>query len=78
AIKALQLRPADYTKVDAAIAAAKKLDRSHYQDLSGVDAALAAVNRNLNITQQAQADTMAAKITAAIAALVLKPGPQPD
>ncbi|EPD04644.1 hypothetical protein Lpp78_09366, partial [Lacticaseibacillus paracasei subsp. paracasei CNCM I-2877] len=56
----------------------KKLDRSHYQDLSAVDAALAAVNRNLSITQQAQVDTMAAKITAAIAALVLKPAPQPD
>ncbi|TLF37108.1 LPXTG cell wall anchor domain-containing protein [Lacticaseibacillus zeae] len=75
AVKGLQLRGADYSQVDAAIATAKKLDRQHYQDFAAVDAAIAAVKRGLDITQQNKVDAMATAIQAAIKGLALKPTP---
>ncbi|WLV78335.1 family 20 glycosylhydrolase [Lacticaseibacillus parahuelsenbergensis] len=75
AVKGLQLRGADYSQVDAAIATAKKLDRQHYQDFAAVDAAIAAVKRGLDITQQNKVDAMANAIQAAIKGLALKPTP---
>jgi len=70
AITALVLRDANYAAVDAAIAAANALDRNLYVSFTAVDAAIAAVVRGLDITQQATVDGFAAAINAAITALV--------
>lgn len=72
----VQLKPADYTAVDAALAKVNALDRRLYTDLSAVDAAVAAVVRDQNITQQASVDAMAKAIEDALAALVKKAAPQ--
>lgn len=66
------VRSADYNKVDAALDKAKTLDRSLYKDFSAVDAAVNAVDRGKNITEQAEVDAMAAAIENAIAALEYK------
>ena len=72
AIAALQYKDADYTKVDAAIAKAKALNKDNYKDFSAVEAAVNAVARGKNITQQAEVDAMAKAIEDAIAALQYK------
>ena len=72
AIAALQYRDADYTKVDAAIAKAKALKKDDYKDFTGVEAAVNAVIRDKNITEQSEVDTMAKAIEDAIAALQYK------
>ena len=72
AIAALQYKDADYTKVDAAIAKANALNKDNYKDFTGVEAAVNAVARGKNITQQAEVDTMAKAIEDAIAALQYK------
>ena len=46
AIAALQYKGANYTKVDAAIAKAKALNKDNYKDFSGVEAAVKAVVRD--------------------------------
>lgn len=66
------VRSADYNKVDAALDKAKTLDRSLYKDFSAVDAAVNAVDREKNITEQAEVDAMATAIENAIAALEYK------
>lgn len=68
ALEALAYLPADYTAVDAAIAQANALDLTRYSDSSAaaVRTAVAAVDRTLNCTQQAQADAYAAAILDAI------------
>ena len=73
AIAALQYKNADYTKVDEAIAKANALNKDNYKDFSAVEAAVNAVVRDKNITEQAEVDTMAKAIEDAIAALVKKP-----
>ena len=73
AIAALQYKDADYTKVDAAIAKANALNKDNYKDFSGVEAAVNAVVRDKNITEQSKVDAMAKAIEDAIAALVEKP-----
>ncbi|MEE1392721.1 MAG: LPXTG cell wall anchor domain-containing protein, partial [Negativibacillus sp.] len=72
AIAALQYKDADYTKVDAAIAKANALNKDNYKDFSAVKAAVNAVTRGKNITQQAEVDAMAKAIEDAIAALQYK------
>ena len=72
AIKALQYRDADYTKVDAAIAEANALKKDDYKDFSNVEAAVNAVVRGKNITEQTEVDAMAQTIEDAIAALQYK------
>ena len=72
AIAALQYKDADYTKVDAAIAKANALNKDDYKDFSGVEAAVNAVVRDKNITEQAEVDAMAKAIEDAIAALQYK------
>ena len=72
AIAALQYKDADYTKVDAAIAKANALNKDQYKDFSGVEAAIAAVVRDKNITEQTTVDGYATAIEAAIAALEYK------
>ena len=72
AIVALQYKDADYTKVDAAIAKAKALNKDTYKDFSAVETAVNAVARGKNITEQGEVDAMAKAIEDAIAALQYK------
>ena len=78
AVKALELRDADYSKVDAALAAVPK-DLSGYTDASvkAVKDAVAAVKRGYKIDKQAEVDKMAADIEAAVKALAKKPADKP-
>ena len=72
AIVALQYKDADYTKVDAAIAKANALNKDNYKDFTGVEAAVNAVTRGKNLTEQTEVDAMAKAIEDAIAALQYK------
>ena len=72
AITALQYKDADYTKVDAAIAKANALNKDNYKDFTAVEAAVSAVVRDKNITEQSEVDAMAKAIEDAIAALQYK------
>ena len=72
AIAALQYKDADYTKVDEAIAKANALDKDDYKDFTGVEAAVNAVVRGKNITEQSEVDAMANAIEDAIADLQYK------
>ena len=69
---AMTYLPADYTKVDAAIVKANKLNKDDYKNFSAVDTAINAVDRNKNITEQSEVDAMAKAIEDAIAALQYK------
>ena len=69
---AMTYLPADYSKVDAAIAKANALNKDDYKDFSGVEAAVNAVFRVKNITDQSEVDAMAKAIEDAIAALQYK------
>ena len=64
--------PADYSSVDAAIAKANDLNKDNYKDCSAVEAAVHAVVRDKNITEQAAVDAMAEAIEHAIADLQYK------
>ena len=64
--------PADYTKVDEAIAKANALNKDNYKDFSAVEAAVNAVVRDKNITEQSEVDAMAQAIEDAITALQYK------
>ena len=70
---AMTYLPADYSKVDAAIAKANALNKDDYKDFSGVEAAVNAVVRDKNITEQTEVDAMAKAIEDAINALEKKP-----
>ena len=76
AVKALDLRPADYAKVDEALASVPK-DLSVYTDATrrAVEDAVSAVKRGYKVDKQAEVDKMAADISAAVQALVKKPAP---
>lgn len=74
AIDALE-RKADYSKVDEAISKAQALNKADYKDFSKVEAAIAAVDRNKGVSQQAEVDAMAQAIEDEINALVKKPRP---
>ena len=63
---------ADYTKVDEALARANTLRKEDYKDFSGVEAAIRAVIRNKNITEQDEVDDMARAIEEAIGKLQRK------
>ena len=65
--------PADYTKVDEAIAKANALNKDNYKDFSAVEAAVKAVVRGKNIMEQSEVDKMAKAIEDTIAALEKKP-----
>lgn len=75
AVKNLVLKGADYTAVNAAIAKAKGLNPDDYTNFAAVQAAIDAVDRTKDITQQSEVDTMAAAIQSALAALEKKPAP---
>ena len=68
-INALVYKDADYTKVDEAIAKVNALNKDNYKDFSGVEAAVNAVVRGKNITEQSEVDKMAKAIEDAIAKL---------
>ena len=72
AITALEYKAADYSKVDEAIAKAEALNKDEYKDFSAVEAAIKAVVRDKNITEQAEVDAMAKAIEDAITALEYK------
>ena len=69
---AMTYLPADYTKVNEAIAKANALKKDNYKDFSGVEAAVNAVDRDKNITEQSEVNAMAKAIEDAIAALQYK------
>ena len=69
---AMTYLPADYTKVDEAIAKANELNKDNYKDFSAVETAVNAVVRDKNITDQSEVDAMANAIEDAIAALQYK------
>ena len=69
---AMTYLPADYTQVDEAIAKANALNKDNYKDLSAVEAAVNAVVRDKNITEQSEVDAMAKAIEDAIDALQYK------
>ena len=69
---AMTYLPADYTKVDEAIAKANALNKDEYKDFTGVEAAVNAVVRDKNIMEQTEVDAMAKAIEDAIAALQYK------
>lgn len=73
AIENLQYKPADYSAVETALAAAEALNKDLYTNFSEVEAAVNAVVEGKNITEQAEVDAMAEAINAAIAALQYKP-----
>lgn len=69
AINALELKDADYSKVDEAIEAANKLNKADYKDFSDVEKAIASVVRGKSILEQDDVDAMAEAITDAINSL---------
>lgn len=75
AIAALEYKDADYAETDKAIAKANALNPDDYKDFSAVEAAVNAVVRGKNITEQAEVDLMAKNINNAVAALEKKPKP---
>lgn len=75
ALEHLTRKGADYTAVDAAITKANALNKDDYTNFTAVQAAIDAVDRTKDITQQSEVDTMAATIQSALAALEKKPAP---
>ena len=69
---AMTYLPANYTKVDTAIDKVNALNKDEYKDFTAVEAAVNAVVRNKNITEQSEVDAMAQDIENAIAALQYK------
>ena len=74
---AMTYLPADYTKVDEAIANANALNKDAYANFTAVETAINAVVRDKNITEQDKVDAMAKAIEDAMAALVEKPTEAP-
>ena len=74
---AMAYLPADYAKVDEAIAKANALNKDEYKDFTAVETAINAVVRDKNITEQDEVDAMAKAIEDAMAALVKKPAVTP-
>ncbi len=77
AIENLEYKGADYSKVDEAIEKANALNKDDYKDFSKVEAAINAVDRSKNITEQAEVDAMAEAIENAIKGLEKKESSTP-
>ena len=75
AVAALEYKPADYSAVDEVVAKASGLKQDDYEDFSAVTNAINAIDRNKNITEQAEVDAYAKAVQDAINALVLKKAP---
>lgn len=76
AIDALEYIDADYSAVDEAITKAGKFDKDLYENFSDVTAAIDAVERGKNLTEQHTVDEMAKAIENAIDSLKLKAAPK--
>ena len=72
AIDHLEYKAANYTEVDKAIEKANNLNKDNYKDFTKVTAAINAVVRSKNITEQDEVDAMAKAINDAIDALVFQ------
>jgi len=72
AIEALTYKPADYSAVEAAIAAANALTKDNYVNFNAVENAINAVVEGKNITEQETVNAYAKAINDAIDQLVLK------
>ncbi len=72
AIGALELKDADYSRLDKLLEEVAKLTKDDYKDFSAVDAAVEAVVRDKKITEQAEVDAMEANIRDAVSKLELK------
>ncbi|MEY8426989.1 discoidin domain-containing protein [Lachnospiraceae bacterium 46-15] len=70
--------PADYTMVDEAVSMAGAMTKSDYKNFSAVDAAIAAVEREKDATEQVAVNAMAAAIYKAISALEEVPAKKLD
>lgn len=79
ALAALEYLPADYSAVDAALAKVPE-DLSGYTDESAaaLERAVAAVERELDVTEQDRVDDMARAIEGALDALKEVPAPEPE
>lgn len=75
ALEHLTRKGANYADVDAAITKANALNKDDYTNFAAVQAAIDAVDRTKDITQQSEVDAMAADIQRALAALEKKPAP---
>ena len=75
ALAHLTRKGANYADVDAAITKANALNKDDYTNFAAVQAAIDAVDRTKDITQQSEVDAMAAAIQRALAALEKKPAP---
>lgn len=75
ALAHLTRKGANYADVDAAITKANALNKDDYTNFAAVQAAIDAVDRTKDITQQSEVDAMAAAIQSALAALEKKPAP---
>ena len=75
AVAALEYKPADYSAVDEVVAKASGLKQDDYEDFSAVTNAINVIDRNKNITEQAEVDAYAKAVQDAINALVLKKAP---
>lgn len=69
----IKIKSANYTVVDEAIATANALNKDNYKDFSAVTAAINAVVRDKDITEQETVNAMAKAIEDAIKGLELKP-----
>ena len=69
----VNIAPADYSAVEAAIDSASALVQDNYQDFTAVTEAIDSVDRSKNLLEQDQVDQMAQAINDAIAALEFKP-----
>lgn len=72
AIDHLEYKAANYTEVDKAIEKANNLNKDNYKDFTKVTAAINAVVRSKNITEQDEVDAMAKAINDAIDALAFQ------
>ncbi len=72
AIAALELKDADYTAIEEALAIVEVLIESNYKDFSKVTEAVEAVEEGLKITEQARVNAFAKAITDAIKGLEYK------
>ena len=79
AVKNLTYKPADYSKVEEAIASAPKdLTKYTEETVTALNKALEAVEQNLDITHQEEVNAMAEAIETAVKNLVLKAVEEPQ
>ena len=73
AVTALEIGPADYSEVDAAIREVHALNRENYYDFTYLDTVIKGINRDLKANEQSVVDEYARTIREAIDALIPLP-----